>query len=68
MKLLSLLTALYIICLAVMIFKIPQDVWDSYIKFEGSGRGMKIDSDGNLVTYKYKTTEDAKRLLHGVKQ
>ena len=41
--------------------------WESYRKFKGSGRGLKIDKDNNFVSFNYKTHEDAKRFLYNIR-
>lgn len=58
---------LYIIWLFITIMLIPEENWDEYRKFKGSGKGIKINKDGDIESVSYKTTEDTKRFLSGIR-
>lgn len=60
-----LLLAMFFLYLGITIYNIPDNVWDEFQNFEGSGRGLKV-KDGELKVVKYKTDADYHRLLNGL--
>jgi len=56
----------YIIWLFITILFIPEDHYNDYRKFRGSGTAM-IMKNGKLVIRKYKTQNDTIRFLNNIK-
>ena len=58
---------LYLVYIGYSILRIPNQNWEEYRKFKGNGRGMKLNSKGELVVVKYKTEEDCRRFINGLR-